>query len=80
MPRERDEQGRITESYPLDDVRAALERLGPAGAGTQEVADELGCAYATAYEKLRELEDQGRVSSRKVANARLWIPEDDPDD
>lgn len=75
MPRERDEKGRIAESYPLEDVHAALNRIGPAG--TQEVADELGCAYATAYEKLRALEDEEQVSSRKVANARLWSAEND---
>lgn len=70
MPRERDDAGRIKETYPLEDVHATLEAIGPAG--TQEVADELGSAYATAYEKLRALEDEGRVTSRKVANARLW--------
>lgn len=70
MPRERDEGGRIVETYSLDTVEAALETVGPAG--TREVADELGSSYETAYHKLRKLEDEGRVSSRKVANARLW--------
>lgn len=70
--RDRDEKGRVKEMYPLDDVHAALKAVGPSA--TQVVADELGCAYATAYEKLRALEDEGRISSRKVANARLWTP------
>ena len=70
MTRERDDHGRIKETYPLDDVHGTLAELGPSG--TQEVADELECAYATAYEKLRALEDEGRVTSRKIANARLW--------
>lgn len=70
VTRERDEKGRIKETYPLDDVHAVLAEIGPAG--TSEVADELESAYATAYEKLRKLEDDGRVTSRKVANARLW--------
>lgn len=34
--------------------------------------DELGCAYQTAYEKLRELEDAGEIDSRKIGNVRLW--------
>ena len=70
VTRERDDQGRIKETYPLDDVQAALAEIGPAT--TREVEERLGCAYATAYEKLRELEDDGRITSRKVANARLW--------
>lgn len=70
VARERDEHGRIKETYPLDDVHDALASIGPAG--TKEVADELGSSYETAYQKLRALEDDGRVTSRKVANARLW--------
>lgn len=70
MALERDSHGRVVETYPLDDVYAALASISPAG--TQEVAGELGSSYETAYHKLRELEDEGRVNSRKVANARLW--------
>lgn len=70
MPRERDEQGRVKESYSLQSVYSALDTIGPAG--TQEVADELGSSYETAYQKLRALEDDERVNSRKVGNARLW--------
>lgn len=69
---ERDgDSGRYTETYPLDDFREALHSLGGA-AGTQEVADEVGCKYRTANAKLHELEDSGGVSSRKVGNAYLW--------
>lgn len=78
VTRERDDQGRIKETYPLDDVHAALAEIGPAT--TREVEERLGCAYATAYEKLRELEDDGRVTSRKVANARLWSAEEANDE
>lgn len=34
--------------------------------------DELGCAYQTAYEKIRELEDARAIDSRKLGNVRLW--------
>lgn len=78
MARERDESGKIIETYPLDDVEDALRGLG--SAGTREVADELGSSYETAYHKLRTLEDEGRVTSRKVANARLWMIEEDEND
>lgn len=70
MPYERDSQGRVIETYPPSAVHNALATIGPAG--TREVADKLGSSYETAYHKLRGLEDAGRVTSRKVANARLW--------
>ena len=72
MPRQRNEKGQVVESYPAEDVLAVLQEVG--AAGTREVSDELGSSYETAYKKLRALEDDGRVTSRKVANARLWMP------
>lgn len=74
MPRQRNEKGQVVESYPVADVLEALHEIGPAG--TREVSDELGSSYETAYKKLRALEDNGQVTSRKVANARLWMPAD----
>lgn len=74
MPRQRNEKGQVVESYPTEDVLGVLDEIGPAG--TREVSDELGSSYETAYKKLRFLEDNGQVTSRKVANARLWIPAD----
>jgi len=66
-----DDSGRYTETYPLRDFVEALDTLGGA-AGTQEVADEVGCEYRTANAKLHELEDRGEISARKVGNAYLW--------
>lgn len=72
VPKERDEEsGKYTETYPLEDFTEALELLSGA-AGTQEVANEVGCAYRTAFAKLSELEDKDKVTSRKVGNAQLW--------
>ncbi len=45
-------------------------------ASTQDVADWVGCAYETAYKKLRSLEEERQIESRKVANARLWVISD----
>lgn len=71
MTKERDEKtGKYTESYPLDQFVSVLNSLS--GATTQEVADEIGCAYRTAHAKLSDLEDSGEVKSRKVGNAKLW--------
>ncbi|ELY83544.1 hypothetical protein [Natrinema altunense] len=74
MPRERDEKsGKYTERYLPDTFVTALEELSGA-ATTQEVADEVGCAYRTAFAKLSELEDAGGITSRTVGNAYLWHP------
>lgn len=37
-----------------------------------DVAEALGCARETARRKLRALEDQGRVASRKTAGRVVW--------
>lgn len=66
-----DESGRYTETYPLAEFTEALRALG-GSAGTQDVADEVGCKYRTANAKLHELEEEGRISSRRVGNAYLW--------
>jgi predicted Ser/Thr protein kinase len=77
MPKKRDEDsGKYTETYPLSAFLSAIESFGGA-AGTQEIADKVGCAYRTAHAKLVELEDSGEVTSRRVGNARLWSTTED---
>jgi len=72
VPKDRDEEtGKYTETYPPNEFISVLESLDGA-AGTQEVANELGCAYRTAHAKLTELEENGEITSRKVGNAKLW--------
>lgn len=71
MPKDRDETGKYTETYPSNDFISALESLNGA-AGTQEIANEIGCAYRTAHAKLTGLEEKGKITSRKVGNAKLW--------
>lgn len=67
-----DESGQYVETYPpakpLDAIKAE-----DGMAGTQEIADAVGCSYETAYKKLREMEDSGNIESKRVANARLWL-------
>lgn len=64
MSRERDdENGKFTESYPPAVFVETPRNVGPTG--TRNVADGL------AYRRLRELE-QGRASSSRVGNVRLW--------
>jgi len=71
-----DESGEYTETYPPDAFIAALEAEG-GSAGTQPVADRVGCSYETAYKKLRALADDGRINRRKVGNANLWEVDDE---
>ena len=71
-----DESGRYSETYPLDEFADALRALG-GSAGTQDVADEVGCKYRTANAKLHELEEEGVATSQKVGNAYLWTVADE---
>ena len=73
VPKDRDEEtGKYTERYSSDEFLSALESLDGA-AGTQEVANEIGCAYRTAHAKLTELENEDKITFRKVGNAKLWM-------
>jgi len=64
--------GEFTETYGHQEFLQSLESLS-GQASTQEVADDVGCAYRTAYQKLVELEDDDLVSSKNIGNARLWL-------
>lgn len=76
MPDRDQDTGRYTAEYSQAEFLRAIKGIGGAG-GTQEIADEVGCIYDTAYKKLRQLEDSGKVESKKVANARLWSISDE---
>jgi predicted ArsR family transcriptional regulator len=73
MAKDRDEEtGKYTETYPRESFISALDSLEGA-ASTQEIADEVGCAYRTAHAKLSTLEQENKISSRKVGNSKLWM-------
>lgn len=80
MPRTRDdESGLYTERYPVEQFRDALAGIAPAT--TSDVAGEIGCAYPTAYQKLRILEDDGEITSERVGNVRVWsVPDNEEGD
>ena len=71
-----DESGQYTETYSTEEFLDAIADADGM-AGTQDVADHVGCSYETAYKKLRGLEDEGTIESQKVANARAWLLVDD---
>lgn len=72
-------KGHFETQYPVSDFLDAIEELGGL-AGTSDVAEEVGCARDTAYKKLKKLQEEERVSSRKVGGALVWEVVDDDSD
>jgi len=67
-----EESGKYTTSYSDSDFVDAIRQLGGL-AGTSEIADAVGCTRRTAYTRLQSLENEDRVSSRKVGNSLVWM-------
>lgn len=44
---------------------------------TSEVVEGVGCKYRTAYGRLGELEDEGRIKRREIGNSLVWLTGDD---
>jgi len=73
MPRKRDEEsGKYTDSYGDDDFLAAL-RDEDGVAGTSDLAAAVGCSSRHALNRLRELEDAGKVTSKDVGRSLVWM-------
>lgn len=78
---ERDEEtGQFNPTYTPEDFINALREIDHE-ATTQEVKEEVGCAYRTTHERLSELEDSNEVQSRKLGSMLLWsLPDDNSHD
>jgi biotin operon repressor len=79
MSREREDTGRYAETVTLDDVLGVFESVEGPVVTSGDVADALECSRETARRKLRTLEEQGRVASRKTAGRVVWWVVDDQD-
>ncbi|WP_246391668.1 HTH domain-containing protein [Halosimplex pelagicum] len=66
-----EESGKYTTSYPDSSFLEAIQQLGGM-AGTSEIAEEVGCTRRTAYTRLKSIEEDGRINSRKVGNSLVW--------
>jgi len=66
----RDERGRFAAKHSEEDVLTAVRNHEPAG--TTEVAEELGIKRPSADYRLRQLEEEGKVSSKKIGNSLAW--------
>jgi Fe2+ or Zn2+ uptake regulation protein len=74
---ERDSKtGQFTPTYPREAFIDAVQRAD-GGITTREVSEEVECAYRVAYDRLSALEEDGRVTSRDVGSAKLWLLADD---
>jgi len=64
------EGGRFGEIYTEDDFLGAIESLQPAG--TQEIANTVGCSRQNADYRLREFAEENKVSAKKIGNSLVW--------
>jgi DNA-binding MarR family transcriptional regulator len=70
-----EDTGKYSTSYPDSDFLNAIQDLDGL-AGTSEIAEEVGCTRRTAYTRLKSIEEDGQVVSRKIGNSLVWsLPE-----
>jgi len=72
MSREREPTGQYTETVTLDGVLGVFETVDGPVVTSGDVADAFDCSRETARRKLRTLEGQGTVASRKTAGQVVW--------
>jgi len=71
MGRERDDNtGKYTTQYHPDDFLDALAQED--FLSTSDVAEAVGCTQNLAYRRLKELEDEGDVKSKKIGRTLAW--------
>jgi predicted HTH transcriptional regulator len=76
MGPDRDEfSGRYTEEYSDKEFLRVVAELG--SCSTSDVAERLGCSSDLAYRRLRELADNDRVGSEKIAGTYRWYLENE---
>lgn len=76
---ERGDTGQYTETVTLDDVLGVFETVAGPVVTSGDIAEALDCSPETARRKLRTLEEQGHVASRKTAGRVVWWLIDEQD-
>lgn len=69
--RYRNEEGRFKAQISDMEILEIVQHLEPAG--TQEVADHLEISRQGADYRLRQLRNQGVLSSKKVGGTMVWL-------
>lgn len=72
MSRKRSDTGRYTEAVTLDAVLGVFEKVEGPVVTSGDVAEALDCSRETARRKLRRLEEQDQIASRKTAGRVVW--------
>ena len=75
-PDRNEETGQYSASYSDDDFLKAIADLGGT-AGTSEIADRVGCVRDSAYRRLNQLAENGRVERRRIGNSLVWFATDE---
>lgn len=83
---DRDDRGYFKAEHSDRDYLAAVAEREPAG--TAEIAESVGVTRQNADQRLRRLEDDGRVNCKKIGTSLVWTLEErqqivqhvDPDD
>lgn len=68
--RDRDEEGKYSQSYADEDFVSAVESVPVAS--TQNVADQVGCSYDLAYRRLNQLFENGAVEREDVGGSFVY--------
>lgn len=66
----RDERGHFQRDHDDREYLEAVADHEPAG--TREIADAVGVTRQNADQRLRRLEDEGAVTSKKIGNSLAW--------
>ncbi len=72
---DRDDRGYFQAEHDDRKYLAAVADREPAG--TSEIAEEVGVTRQNADKRLRRLEDQGKVSCKKIGTSLVWSLEED---
>ena len=76
MDRERDESGQYTEQVTLEKVLNVFEKADLPVLTASEVAEEIDCSRASAYNKLEALSERADIRKKSIGKLAVvwWRP------
>jgi predicted transcriptional regulator len=75
MEQSRRDSGEFTQKVADDDLLAAVDEIE--AASTTEIAERVSLTRQAVDYRLRQLRDAGRVRSKKIGQALVWLPADE---
>jgi predicted transcriptional regulator len=75
MEQSRRDTGEFTQKVEDAELLAAVDEIE--AASTREVGERVGVTRQAADYRLRQLRDAGRVRSKKIGQALVWLPADE---